>query len=64
MTGKEIRIHERNGSYEVDLWVEAPAKTVKVTVPTNNRFEALQEVEEDGEGEEMTMDFIRRGKCL
>ena len=60
-TGKEIPIKERNGSYEVDLWVEANKK-VKSKFEHDNRFQALAETEQE---EEMNMDFIRQDlKCL
>ena len=53
-TGKEIPIKERNGSYEVDLWVEADKKS-RSRFEHENRFQELAETEED-----MTMDFIRQ----
>ena len=54
-TGKEIPIVERNGSYEVDLWVEADRKS-RSRFEHDNRFQVLAETEE----EEVTMDFIRQ----
>ena len=55
-TGKEIPIVERNGSYEVDLWVEAERKG-RSKFEHDNRFQVLAETEEE---EEITMDFIRQ----
>ena len=54
-TGKEIPIVERNGSYEVDLWVEADKRN-RSRFEHDNRFQVLAETEE----EEITMDFIRQ----
>ena len=57
--GKVTEIHNRDGSFEFDLWVKAPSvevqeaknmsKGVEVNVSTQNRFKSLEEEEEESD---------------
>ena len=51
VTGAKTKIEEKNGTFEVGVWVKSPTKKL----PVNNRFQALQE-EEEGD-----LDFPRQG---
>ena len=56
-TGAKTLIEEKNGTFEVGVWVRIPGSPVQKTgstIATANRFQALQE-------EELNADFTRQG---
>ena len=51
-TGRKIPIHEKNGTFEISIWVPKVAKVQKSArvvdqIKTSNRYETLQDEEED-----------------
>ena len=76
-TGKEIPMHQRNGGFEIDLWVEkgesretneSGEDTTRTKFAHKNTYQMIaEETGREGDGEEdptLTMDFIRQDKSL
>ena len=54
-------IHERGGSYEIDLWVQSARDDRGISeIKTRNRFRELEEESEEEDEEIVGPDFIRR----
>ena len=62
-TGQEIPIHERGGSYEIDLWIHAKESETREGIGTGNKYQALVR-EDDSDDDDDSGDFIRLDECL
>ena len=63
ITGQTLKIHERNGGFEMDLWIEEckkPKVKEESAVRKGQRYCELIESDEDEDEDELDMDFVRQ----